>query len=183
MKVFVVGATGAVGKRLVPGLVARGHEVVGTTRSPKKAQQVRGLGAQPAVVEGLDGAGVLRAVMEARPDVIVHQLTSLSRFKSPKALDEELAATNRLRTAGLDHVLAAARAAGTPRVIAQSFTGWPNVRDHHDRPRRNGGRAAWCAGSWLATRPLRRSGRLHRRPGHRPRRLATFSLDERGSLP
>ncbi len=128
MKVFVAGATGAVGQRLIPQLIQRGHEVVGTTRSPEKAGLLRALGAEPIVVDGLDEAGVVRAVTEAKPEVIVHELTALTRFKNLKKFDAEFGQTNRLRTEGLDHLLKAARLAGTRRVVAQSFTGWPNAR-------------------------------------------------------
>ncbi len=128
MKVFVAGGTGAIGKRLIPLLCQRGHEVVATTRFPAKAALVQSLGAQPVVIDALDDVGILQAVKQARPDVIVHQLTALSRFKNLKRFDAEFAETNRLRTAGLDYLLQAARAAGARRVVAQSYTGWPNIR-------------------------------------------------------
>ena len=129
MKVFVAGATGVVGTRLVPRLIDRGHEVIATTRSPGKVDRLHQLGALPVVVDALDEAGVLRAVAQAEPDVIIHQLTALASFKNLKRFDDEFATTNRLRTTGLDYLLRAARAAGTRRVIAQSFTGWPNIRE------------------------------------------------------
>lgn len=128
MKIFVAGGTGAIGRRLIPLLRERGHEVTATTRWPEKAGMLASLGATPAVVDALDEVGIMQAVMQAKPDVIVHQLTALSRFKNVRHFDTEFAETNRLRTKGLDHLLQAARAAGTRRVIAQSFTGWPNLR-------------------------------------------------------
>ena len=128
MKVFVAGATGAIGKRLVPRLIDRGHEVVATTRSPEKARQLRALGAETVVVDALDEVRLVRAVTEAKPEAIVHQLTALAGFKNLKKFDEEFAQTNRLRTEGLDLLLKAARAAGTRRLVAQSYTGWPNIR-------------------------------------------------------
>jgi nucleoside-diphosphate-sugar epimerase len=128
MKVFVAGATGAIGKQLVPQLLAKGYDVTGTTRSPEKANRLRVLGAQAVIVDGLDQPGIMRAVTEAKPDVIIHEETALSSFKNPKHFDTEFAKTNQLRTTGLDNVLKAARAAGSRRVVAQSFTGWPNQR-------------------------------------------------------
>jgi nucleoside-diphosphate-sugar epimerase len=128
MKVFVAGATGAIGKRLVPLLLADGHEVVGSTRSAERANALRASGAEVVVMDGLDADAVMRAVGAAQPEVIVHELTALSSFKHLKRFDDEFAVTNRLRTEGLDHLLAAARANGVRRVIAQSFTGWPNLR-------------------------------------------------------
>jgi nucleoside-diphosphate-sugar epimerase len=128
MRIFVAGATGAVGRRLVPLLVDRGHEVVGTTHRADKAQAVRALGAEPAVLDPLDRERVMAAVAAARPEVVVHQLTALSGPPNLRNFDSYFAMTNRLRTEGTDHLLAAARAAGTRRFVAQSFTGWPNER-------------------------------------------------------
>jgi nucleoside-diphosphate-sugar epimerase len=128
MKVFVAGATGAFGKRLVPLLLADGHVVIGSTRSEAHARALRATGAEAVVMDGLDAEAVMRAVCVAQPEVIVHELTALSSFKQLKRFDDEFAATNRPRTEGLDHLLAAARACGTRRVIAQSYTGWPNIR-------------------------------------------------------
>ena len=129
MKVFVAGASGAVGRRLVPQLVAAGHEVVATTRSEAKLALLRRLGAQPVVMDGLDGAAVGSAVAKAEPEVIVHQMSALAVMGSPRRFDLVFAQTNRLRTEGLDHLLAAAKASGTRKLIAQSFTGWNNRRD------------------------------------------------------
>ena len=129
MRVFVAGATGAVGKRLVPLLVAKGHSVIGTTRSPGKAEELRALGAEPVVLDVLDGSAARRAVAQAAPEVIVHQATALSSLGSNlRRFDEQFALTNRLRTEGTHNLLAAAREAGTRRFVAQSFAGWPYAR-------------------------------------------------------
>jgi 2-alkyl-3-oxoalkanoate reductase len=126
MKVFVAGATGVLGRLLVPQLVARGHEVVGMTRSASKQDLVRSLGARPVVVDALDPVAVAEAVASAAPEVIVHQLTALSGEMSARDMrrpDRSSAAimTNRLRTEATDHLLAAGRAVGARRVVAQSF--------------------------------------------------------------
>jgi nucleoside-diphosphate-sugar epimerase len=128
MKVFVTGATGAIGTRLVPQLVERGHEVVGTTRSQEKAKRLFELGAQPVVLDVLDEGAVGEAVATAQPDAIVHEATALSEAIDFKHLDRSFAQTNRLRTAGTDALLAAARAAGVERFVAQSYTSWPYAR-------------------------------------------------------
>ena len=127
MKVFVAGATGALGQRLIPQLVARGHEVIGMTQTPAKQDLLRVLGARPVVADALDADAVARAVAEAEPDVIVHQLTALKSLDL-RHIDRTFALTNRLRTEGTDHLLAAGRAVGVRRVVAQSFTGWPFAR-------------------------------------------------------
>lgn len=127
MKIFLAGATGAVGKQLVPALVRTGHEVVGTTRSSAKAGELAGAGAEPVVLDALDRDAVHDAVKTARPDVVIHQLTAITTTNF-KDLDASFAQTNRLRTEALDHLLDAARAAGAKRFVAQSFTGWPNAR-------------------------------------------------------
>jgi 2-alkyl-3-oxoalkanoate reductase len=124
MNVFVAGATGAIGTQLVPQLVAAGHEVVGMTRSPAKTDMVRSLGARPVVADALDPDSVARAVAEAEPEVIVHQLTALSGEPGLRDLrhpDRFAAMTNRLRTKGTDHLLAAGRAVGIRRFVAQSI--------------------------------------------------------------
>ena len=127
MKVFVAGATGVLGRALVPQLVARGHEVVGMTSSASKQALVRSLGARPAVADALDANAVAQAVASADPEVIVHQLTALSGKLSARDMrhpDRSSMAmmTNRLRTEGTDHLLAAGRAVGARRFVAQSFT-------------------------------------------------------------
>jgi 2-alkyl-3-oxoalkanoate reductase len=124
MKVFVAGATGALGSRLVPKLVSGGHEVVGMTRSERKAASVAEMGATPAIADALDADEVGRAVGEAEPDVIVHQLTALSGSLDLRQFESSFALTNRLRTEGTDHLLAAARAVGAKRFVAQSFAPW-----------------------------------------------------------
>ncbi|HET6790789.1 MAG TPA: NAD(P)-dependent oxidoreductase [Actinomycetota bacterium] len=125
MKVFVAGATGAIGRELVPLLVKRGHEVVATTRSPEKAGAVRAMGAEPVVMDALDRESVLNAVTGARPQAIVHQATALTGVFSLKHFSRTFEQTNRLRTIGTDNIVAAARAAGARRIVAQGFAGWP----------------------------------------------------------
>ncbi|HTZ23638.1 MAG TPA: NAD(P)-dependent oxidoreductase [Streptosporangiaceae bacterium] len=122
MRVFVMGATGALGQHLVPALVAAGHEVTATTRTPGKVAQLREAGAEPAVVDGLDRGAVVAAVQAAAPDVIVHEMTALADMRSLRNLDKVFATTNELRTRGTDNLLAAAAQAGTRRFIAQSNT-------------------------------------------------------------
>ncbi|MBX5469898.1 MAG: NAD(P)-dependent oxidoreductase [Thermoleophilaceae bacterium] len=128
MRVFVAGATGALGRRLVPKLVERGHEVVGMTRSSSKARLVRELGAEPVVADALERDAVMRAVLGAEPEVVVHELTSLSGGIDLRRPDRAFEATNRLRVEGTDHLLAAAVAAGARRLVAQSYAGWPFER-------------------------------------------------------
>ncbi|MEA2301933.1 MAG: hypothetical protein QOE44_2468 [Solirubrobacteraceae bacterium] len=129
MKILVAGATGALGRKLVPLLVTRGHEVVGLTRSPSKREAVRGLGATPVVLDALDGDAVARAVGAAGPEVIVHELTALAGGVDLRRFDRAFAATNRLRTEGTDHLLAAGRSVGIRRFVAQSYAGWPSARE------------------------------------------------------
>jgi nucleoside-diphosphate-sugar epimerase len=126
MKIFVAGATGALGRVLVPQLVAQGHDVVGMTRSASKQDLVRSLGARPVVADALDPDAVAQAVASAEPEVIVHQLTALSgpvSVREARRPDRSHAATmtNRLRTEATDHLLAAGRAVGARRFVAQSF--------------------------------------------------------------
>ena len=127
MKVFVAGATGAMGKQLVPRLVAAGHEVVGMTQSPSKQAALDELGATPVVADALDPDQVAGAVGKAQPDVIVHQLTAIAALDM-RHFDRDFALTNRLRTEGTDHLLSAGRAVGVRRFVAQSYTGWPYAR-------------------------------------------------------
>jgi nucleoside-diphosphate-sugar epimerase len=122
MRVFVTGATGALGQHLVPALIAAGHEVTATTRTPGKAGQLREAGAEPVVVDGLDRETLTAAVQAASPEVIVHEMTALADMRSLRNVDKVFAATNELRTRGTDNLLAAAARAGTRRVIAQSNT-------------------------------------------------------------
>jgi nucleoside-diphosphate-sugar epimerase len=128
MRVFVAGATGVIGRFLVPGLIAAGHEVTASTRSSAKVGQLATAGATPVVVDGLDRNAVLEAVKAAEPEVIVHQMTALTDLRSFRNLDKQFAVTNELRTKGADYLLEAAALAGTRRFIAQSFTGWNNAR-------------------------------------------------------
>jgi len=129
MRIFVAGASGAIGTRLVPQLIERGHEVVGSSRTPKKAERLRGLGAEPVVLDLLDPEAVGNAVAAARPDAIVHQATALAGLSDFKHFDRSFAPTNRLRTSGTDALLAAAREAGVSNVVAQSYAGWPYARE------------------------------------------------------
>jgi len=128
MKVFVAGATGALGRQLVPQLVAAGHEVTGMTRSASKQDLARSLGARPAVADALNPDQVASAVAEAEPEVIVHELTAIPGIRNPRRFGSAFAQTNRLRTEGTDHLLAAARAVGARRFLVQSFAGWPFAR-------------------------------------------------------
>jgi nucleoside-diphosphate-sugar epimerase len=121
MRVFVAGASGAIGSRLVPQLIERGHEVIGTHRSPGSAERVRELGAQPVALDLLDAREVRKAVLEAEPDAIVHQATALADVRFSRNFDRLFEQTNRLRTEGTDSLLAAAREAGVSRFLAQSF--------------------------------------------------------------
>ena len=123
MRVFVTGATGALGRHLVPGLVAAGHEVTATTRTPGKVAQLRAAGAEPVILDGLDREAVIAAVRAAAPEVVVHQMTALAGLRSLRNPDKLFAATNELRTRGTDNLLAAAAEAGTRRVIAQGYAG------------------------------------------------------------
>jgi 2-alkyl-3-oxoalkanoate reductase len=120
MRVFVAGASGALGRHLVPLLVAAGHDVTATTRTPGKIARLRETGAEPVVVDGLDREAVMAAVLAAAPEVIVHQMTALADMRSLRRVDQVFAATNELRTRGTDNLLAAAARAGTRRVVAQS---------------------------------------------------------------
>ena len=128
MKVLVIGATGAVGTPLVSQLVRRGHEVVGTSRTPERAEAVRALGAEPAVLDVLDREVVRRLVLDTKPDAIVHQATALAGGIDFKHFAESFARTNQLRTEGTDNLLAAAKEANVRRFVAQSYAGWPLAR-------------------------------------------------------
>ncbi|MGY3075477.1 nucleoside-diphosphate-sugar epimerase [Bradyrhizobium sp. LM6.10] len=124
MRIFVAGATGAVGRYLVPLLVAAGHSVIGTTRNAAKADFVRRLGTEPVVADGLDADSMRAAVIAAKPDAVIHQMTDLAAATDLRHFDRAFARTNELRTRGTDILLNAAREAGAKRFIAQSFCGW-----------------------------------------------------------
>jgi nucleoside-diphosphate-sugar epimerase len=128
MKVLVAGATGAMGRQLLPRLAEDGHDVVGITRSEANLAMIEELGATGAVADVLDPDQVARVVAAAEPEVIIHQLTALNRPFDTRHFDETFAETNRLRTEGTDHLLAAGRAVGVKRFIAQSYAGWPAER-------------------------------------------------------
>ncbi|MGW7607019.1 NAD-dependent epimerase/dehydratase family protein [Streptomyces sp. NPDC054766] len=133
MRVFVAGGTGVLGQRLVPQLVARGHQVTATTTSAAKLGLLRRLGADGVVMDGLDAGSVGEAVAGARPDTIVHQMTAISMAHAGKPdikhPDRWFAATNRLRTEGTDHLLAAAEATGVPHFVAQGYASWNGIRE------------------------------------------------------
>jgi nucleoside-diphosphate-sugar epimerase len=124
MHILIAGATGAAGRALIPVLIENGHTVTGTTRSESKTGEIRALGADAQVMDGLDAASVKAAIAAAKPDVIVHQMTALSGIDM-KDIDKAFHTTNRLRTEGTEHLIAAAP--GTL-LIAQSFAGWPSAR-------------------------------------------------------
>lgn len=123
MKVFVAGATGAIGTQLVPRLVAAGHEVDGMTRSASKKAMLSDLGATPVVADALDPDQVAEAVARSKPDVIVHQLTAIGAIDM-RHFDRSFAITNRLRTEGTDHLLSAGQAVGVRRFVAQGVAGY-----------------------------------------------------------
>jgi nucleoside-diphosphate-sugar epimerase len=135
MRVLVAGANGAVGRRLVPMLISSGHQVTGTATKEASAGKIRAMGADADVVDGLDAAGIGEAVARAQPDAIIHEMTALSGTPDFRHFDRWFALTNRLRTEGTEHLLAAAKASGVKRFVAQSFTGWSNAR----------------SGSWIKT--------------------------------
>ncbi len=129
MRVLVAGASGAIGRQLVPALIAAGHQVTATTRSQRKTASLSAAGATPVVVDGLDALAVGEAVAKAEPNVIIHEMTAIPPSFGLRNFDRTFAVTNVLRTKGLDHLLAAAAASGVGRVIAQSYAGWPNARE------------------------------------------------------
>lgn len=128
MRIFVAGGAGVVGQRLVPTLVAAGHDVVASTRGERKLGRLAELGARPVLLDGLDAMAVGEAVARAEPEVVIHQMTALTGAVNLRHFDREFAVTNKLRTAGTDNLLAAALAAGTKRFIVQGFCGWPGTR-------------------------------------------------------
>ena len=132
MRVFVAGGTGVLGRRLVPQLVARGHQVTATTTSAAKLGLLAQLGADGVVMDGLDAVSVGEAVAKARPDAIVHQMTAISVAHAGKPdmrhMDRWFATTSRLRTEGTDHLLAAAEATGVSHFVAQGYASWNGIR-------------------------------------------------------
>jgi nucleoside-diphosphate-sugar epimerase len=124
MKILVAGATGGLGQSLVPKLLAAGHEVTAMIRSESSAPAVRAQGAGVVIADGLDGEAVKRAVNTSEPEVVVHQMTALKGGINFKKFDDSFAVTNRLRTEGLDHLLAAAQATGVRRIVVQGYAGW-----------------------------------------------------------
>ena len=128
MRVFVAGGTGVIGQRLVPELVARGHQVTATTSKPGRLVSLEKMGADAVVMDGLDAASVGEAVAAAKPDTMVHQMTSIAGKPDFRHMDRWFATTNRLRTEGTDHLLAAAEAAGVAHVVAQSFGSFNGIR-------------------------------------------------------
>jgi 2-alkyl-3-oxoalkanoate reductase len=121
MRVLVVGGSGAIGSRLLPQLVSSGHQVTATSRSASKGARLRSLGAEPLALDVLDKAAVRAAVVGTRPEAIIYQATALSGVAMSRNMDRSFGPTSRLRTEGLDNLLAAAAAGGGPRFIAQSF--------------------------------------------------------------
>ncbi|HTZ86428.1 MAG TPA: NAD(P)-dependent oxidoreductase [Solirubrobacteraceae bacterium] len=138
MRVFLAGATGVIGRRLLPALIADGHEVIGMTRSPKRTEQLRAAGAEPVVADAFDAPGLAKVVADARPDAVVHQLTSIPPRIDPRKMERDFAENDRLRSEGTANLVAAANAAGVTRLVAQSVAffyapGSPGtVHDEHD---------------------------------------------------
>jgi len=128
MRILVAGATGIIGRRLVPLLVQAGHEVIGITRTLAKSQGLRLMGAEAEVLDVLDANAVMAALRKANPDVVVHELTAIPERLNVRQFDREFELTNRLRTQGTDNLIVAAQAAGTSRFVAQSYAAWPYTR-------------------------------------------------------
>jgi nucleoside-diphosphate-sugar epimerase len=128
MRIFVAGATGAIGRPLVRALISAGHSVVGLTRTVAKAETIMRMGAEPVVVDGLDAAAVRTAVTSTEPDIVIHEMTDLNTVADLRHFDRAFAITNQLRTRGTDLLLEAAYEAGVKRFIAQSFCGWAFAR-------------------------------------------------------
>jgi len=129
MRVFVTGASGAIGSRLVPQLIDAGHEVIGAHNSSDSAKLLRTLGAKPVLVNLLDASAVRKAVLDSEPEAIVHQATALAKAKFGRNFDAEFSTTNELRTKGTDALLAAAREAGVRRFVTQSFASYRYARE------------------------------------------------------
>jgi nucleoside-diphosphate-sugar epimerase len=129
VRVFVAGSTGAIGRFLVPQLLEAGDEVIALVRDPARGGAIRSLGATLAVADPLDAPALTSAVVEAKPEVVIHELTAIAGAGDFKKLDQDFALTNRFRTETTDVLIAASRAAGARRFIAQSFCGWPFARE------------------------------------------------------
>jgi nucleoside-diphosphate-sugar epimerase len=128
MKIFIAGATGAVGRPLVSACIEAGHSVIGLTRTQTKAELIREMGAEPAIADGLDTDAVAEVLSSTRPDAVIHEMTNLAGATDLRNFDRTFAGSNQLRTRGTDILLAAARASGVKRFIAQSYCGWPYAR-------------------------------------------------------
>jgi 2-alkyl-3-oxoalkanoate reductase len=128
MKVFIAGATGAVGRPLVRALIKAGHSVIGLTRTPAKAESIRKMGAEPAIADGLDAVAISAMLDSIRPDAVIHEMTDLTGARDLRHFDRTFAGSNQLRTRGTDILLTSARQAGVKRFIAQSYCGWPYER-------------------------------------------------------
>src|SRR5260370_4950160 len=129
MRVLVVGASGAIGARLVPQLIEHGHEVIGTFKSAGNAERVRALGAEPIALDLLDAQAVRRAVLDTEPEAIVHQATALANVRFSRSLDRSFGPTNRLRTEATDALLAAAHDARVRRFGAQRVASFRYARE------------------------------------------------------
>ena len=129
MRVLTTGASGAIGTRLVPQLIAKGHEVIGTYRSPGSAERLRSLGAEPIALDLLDARAVRKAVLETEPEAIIHEATALANVRFARNLDGPFKETNRLWTESTDALLAAAREGDVSRFLAQSFASMRKVRE------------------------------------------------------
>lgn len=128
MKILIAGATGAVGARLLPLLVERGHEVAGLSRTPRSADAIAAAGALPFTANAFDRSDVIAVAEAFAPEVVVNQLTALGAEPDTRKFDQAFALTNRLRTEGGQNLIAAATAVGARRYVAQSFCGWPYAR-------------------------------------------------------
>jgi 2-alkyl-3-oxoalkanoate reductase len=128
MKIFIAGATGAVGRPLVSACIKAGHSVIGLTRTPAKAGLIRGMGAEPAVADGLDADAIAAVMGSTRPDAVIHEMTELAGATDLRNFDRTFARSNQLRTRGTDILLAAAQENGVRRFVAQSYCGWPYAR-------------------------------------------------------
>ena len=128
MRIFLAGATGVLGRKLIPKLLERGHHVIGTSSTKNKLSELQRMGVDPVLMNGLDRNSVFSAVSDATPDVVVNEMTALSKVRNYKNFDQEFALTNRLRAEGTSHLLAASTQVGVKKVVIQSFAGWPFER-------------------------------------------------------